>query len=46
MTLSIAMTNSGAALRACVCAALLAFAVKLDSLFPRKGPVKAPAIGH
>ncbi len=25
---------------------LPAFAVKLDSLFPRKGPVKAPAIGH
>lgn len=25
---------------------LPAFAVKLDSLFPRRGPVKAPAIGH
>ncbi|NJD35031.1 MAG: RND family transporter [Betaproteobacteria bacterium] len=25
---------------------LPAFAVKLDSLFPRKGPVKAPAFGH
>jgi predicted RND superfamily exporter protein len=25
---------------------LPAFAVMLDSLFPRKGPVKAPAIGH
>ena len=25
---------------------LPAFAVKLDSLFPRKGPVRAPAIGH
>ncbi|MBK7768697.1 MAG: MMPL family transporter [Sulfuritalea sp.] len=25
---------------------LPAFAVVLDSLFPRKGPVKAPAIGH
>ena len=25
---------------------LPAFAVTLDSLFPRKGPVKAPAIGH
>ena len=25
---------------------LPAFAVKLDALFPRRGPVKAPAIGH
>jgi predicted RND superfamily exporter protein len=25
---------------------LPAFAVKLDSLFPRRGPVNAPAIGH
>jgi predicted RND superfamily exporter protein len=25
---------------------LPAFAVKLDYRFPRRGPVKAPAIGH
>ena len=41
MTLSIAMTNSGAALRACVCAALLAFAAAPAMALPSYAAVRA-----